>query len=252
MPFPTVPALLLLTPLALAVTSGVRAAEHYEGLAYDKQNGRLLYRESHWLLPGERVVLYRCPNGEPFARKRVLGNGVAPDFELVDGRDGYREGVRTRAGAREVYSRASSRAIEQRKSLPAQANQVIDAGFDAYVRQQWDATTQSRKRKIAFLIPSRLQSMDFTLNAMPPSAGYQRFGLALDAWYGGIVPSMTVTYSARDRRLVRFEGIGNIRTQAGKYPAVRIEFPLDPHGPASAADLSNARNAPLVRSCGSA
>lgn len=251
MPRLSAPALLLLMPMALAVAGDARGIEHYEGQAYEKKSGRLLYRESHWVQASERLVLYRCPGGQPFARKRVVGTTAAPDFELVDNRDGYREGVRTGAGGvREVFSRASSGAGERRKPLPVQANQVIDAGFDRYVRQQWDALAEPRLQHVAFLIPSRLQAMDFKLSPLPPSAGNRRFGLALDAWYGAVVPSMTVTYSDADRRLVRFEGIGNIRDDAGKYPAVRIEFPADKRSPATGNDLARAVEAPLVRSCG--
>ncbi|MGH8062938.1 MAG: hypothetical protein ACREO7_13095 [Pseudoxanthomonas sp.] len=241
---------MLLLPLALATAGQAMAIEHYEGLAYEKKSGKLLYRESHWLQEGQRLVLYRCPDGKPFARKKVLGASAAPDFELVDARDGYREGVRTRAGVREVYSRASAGVAEKSKVVPGRNNQVIDAGFDAYVRQQWDALASPDKQRIAFLIPSRLQDMDFKLSPLAGNAVCRRYALALDAWYGGVVPSLTVTYSTADRRLLRFEGIGNIRTAAGKYPTVRIEFPADKRSATNSADLAGAANAPLVRSCG--
>jgi len=241
---------MILLPLALAMARQAMAIEHYEGLAYEKKSGKLLYRESHWLQEGQRLVLYRCPDGKPFARKKVLGSSAAPDFELVDGRDGYREGVRTRAGVREVYSRAAIGAAEKIKTIPGRNNQVIDAGFDTYVRQQWDALASHDKQRIAFLVPSRLQDMDFKLSPLAGNATSRRYGLALDTWYGGVVPGLTVTYSTADRRLLRFEGIGNIRTAAGKYPTVRIEFPADKRSTATSADLAGAANAPLVRSCG--
>ena len=247
---PSFPALvpLVLSLLALSAAADCSALERYEGLAHDSKTGRLLYLESHWIESGRRLVLYRCPSGEPFARKLVMGTTAAPDFELVDGRDGYREGVRSRAGIREVYSRASESAAERRKSLPAGGDQVIDAGFDAYVRQHWDGLAKAQDKDIAFVVPSRLQSMDFVLSPLPSSAGNRKFGLALGAWYGSLLPGITVTYS-NDRRLVRFEGIGNIRTAQGKYPNVRIEFPRDRRGVATDAELAVATRMPLVRSC---
>ncbi|MEO6103071.1 MAG: hypothetical protein ABIP44_05465 [Pseudoxanthomonas sp.] len=240
---------MILLPLALSSAGKVVAIEHYEGMAYEKDSGKLLYRESHWLHDGQRLVLYRCTNGKPFARKQVMGTSAAPDFELVDGRDGYREGVRTRAGKREVYSRASASSAENSRPIKDRDNQVIDAGFDTYVRQQWDELARSHRQRIAFLVPSRLQDMDFKISPMAGNANSRRYGLALDAWYGGVVPSMTVTYSNADRSLLRFEGIGNIRTISGKYPTVRIEFPADKRSAATRADLDGAANAPLVRSC---
>lgn len=62
---------------------------------------------------------------------------------------------------------------------------------------------------------------------------------------------IAVTCSTVDPRPRRFEGIGNIRTAAGKCPTVRIGFPVDKRSAATSADLAGAANGPLTRSCGS-
>ncbi len=242
---------LLVSPGVGLCAAPARAVEYYEGLAYAKKSGELLYRESHWIQSdGRRLVLYACPGGQPFARKTVGSAAVSPDFEFIDARAGYREGVRTRDGVREVFTQASASAAEQSKPLPARADQVIDAGFDSYVRQQWDALARPNAQRIAFLVPSRLQAMDFQLRPLPSGGDTRRYKLALDAWYGGVVPHIEVTYSAADRRLLKFEGIGNIRDAAGKYQAVRIEFPSGKRGLATAADVGAAARASLVARCG--
>ncbi len=241
------------TVLLLAATTVGRAhaIEHYEGLAYAKKSGQLLYRESHWIQDGgQRLVLYRCPSGAPFARKTVRGASAAPDFEFFDARSGYREGVRTQGGVREVFTQASAGAPEQTKPVPRRNGQVIDAGFDAYVRQQWDALAKSDRQRIAFLVPSRLQAMDFQLSPVAQDKATRSYRLSLDTWYGGVFPNIVVTYSTANRQLTKFEGIGNIRDAAGKYPAVRIEFPTEKRNRATSADVSGAAQTPLVRSCG--
>ncbi len=226
------------------------AVEHYEGLAYARKSGELLYRESHWVQDkGQRLVLYRCPDGDAFARKHVASGDAAPDFELVDGRDGYREGVRTRDGVRQVYTRASSASVERSKRLPAQDGQVIDAGFDAHVRQQWEAMAEPGSRRVRFLVPSRLESMDFRIAPLASDSTTRRYRLALDAWYAGALPNITVTYANKDKRLVRFEGIGNIRDKTGDYPAVRIEFPAHTRSLSSLAEVTNAARTPLAKGC---
>ena len=244
------PRLLLL--LVSVFSMGIaEAVEHYEGLAYARKSGELLYRESHWIQDkGQRLVLYRCPDGAAFARKQVASGDVAPDFELVDGRDGYREGVRTRNGMRQVYTRTSADSVERSKRLPAQDGQVIDAGFDAHVRQQWEAMAESGSGRVRFLVPSRLESMDFRITPLASDSTTRRYRLALDAWYAGALPSITVTYANKDKRLVRFEGIGNIRDDAGGYPAVRIEFPAHKRSMSSLAEVTNAARTPLVKGCG--
>ena len=74
---------MILLPLALAMARQAMAIEHYEGLAYEKKSGKLLYRESHWLQEGQRLVLYRCPDGKPFARKKVLGSSAASTSAVI-------------------------------------------------------------------------------------------------------------------------------------------------------------------------
>lgn len=240
-----------LAPVLFMACSTATAMEHYEGLAYAKGTERLLYREQHWLLKegSERLVVYRCLGGEAFARKHVAGKGAAPDFEFFDARSGYVEGVRSRGGRREVFTRASSGAPEQRSALMPGAVQIIDAGFDSFVRQQWNALAPPTATRVSFLVPSRLQPMDFRLIPSDGKAGSRSFRLSLDTWYGRALPGMSVMYSARGSRLLQYEGIGNIRDDAGKYPTVRIEFPAKLHRVASNAEVTIAASTPLAASC---
>jgi len=240
-----------LAPMLLMACSTAAATVHYEGFAYAKGTQRLLYREQHWLLKegAERLVVYRCPGGEAFARKRVSGKGATPDFEFFDARNGYVEGVRSRGGRREVFTRASSGAPEQSSALTPGDVQIIDAGFDSFVRQQWDALTPPNATRVSFLVPSRLQPMGFRLSPSDGKAGSRRYRLSLDTWYGRALPGMSVVYSARGSRLLQYEGIGNIRDDAGTYPTVRIEFPPERHRVASGAEVAIAASTPLAASC---
>jgi len=232
--------------LAFAAPAG--ALEYYEGVAVARNGGQLLYRESHWIdAHGGRLVLYRCPGGAAFARKRVATPGPAPDFELFDARHGYREGVRTDGGAREVFRQQGADAREHRQPLPSGAG-IIDAGFDAYIREHWDELAQPRR--VGVLLPSRLRTMDVRLGALAsPHADTRRYQLSLDAWYGAALPTLVATYSVADRRLLRFEGIGNIRDAEGRYPAVRIDFPARTRRVAAPAEWKAADAMALVARC---
>ncbi|SEL07384.1 hypothetical protein SAMN05428989_1370 [Pseudoxanthomonas sp. GM95] len=240
-----------LIALALALSSAAASAApaitHYEGVAY-AASGSVLYKESHWIGDGgARTVLYRCPNGQPFARKQVSDGSAAPDFELVDARAHYREGVRGQGGAREVFSSEGGK--EQAKALKTQAAQVIDAGFDSYVRKHWDGLVNGQDTQIAFLVPLRQGNLDLRIQPMASKDQTHQFKLALDAWYGAIAPSITVTYDNASHRLMRFEGVGNIRDAKGSYPKVRIEFPADAVGTATPAQMQDAGTMPLVNRC---
>ncbi|HEY5972270.1 MAG TPA: hypothetical protein VIT22_09895 [Pseudoxanthomonas sp.] len=219
--------------LLVAGTSPALAVDRYEGLAYGLGGDTLAYREIHWRYEDSgipsRLVLYRCPNGPAFARKRVQDrpNATAPDFEFIDGRDGYREGLRKSEGSREVFWQERSDAAVRRKALAVTPQTIVDAGFDAMVRAHWDQLAAGTPLSARFLLPSSLATLPVKLHAVPDGArpGEIEFELRLDAWYGFAAPDTRVSYRVRDRWLSRFEGVGTIRDTRGRHRPVRIEFP---------------------------
>lgn len=245
----------------LLAPSAALALDRYEGSAFSVRDGSLLYRETHWRYQDRgrpaRLVIYSCPDGTPFARKQVWTGQQpsAPDFEFVDARDGYREGVRRTGGRREVHVQATTRATPRSRAFETPANAVIDAGFDAFVRAQWPALARGDKVTAKFLLPSRQAFLGVGIRQVDAGAAATavpdqvRLRMSLDAWYGFAVPETTLTYLARDRWLRRFEGIGTIRDAKGRNQQVRIEFPQRPSTGVTPAQLAAALAVPLQRQC---
>lgn len=243
-----------------AAPVGARASVHLQdALAHARDGGALLYRESHWQYRqgdmARRLVLYRCPDGRAFARKTVVERGAphAPDFDFEDARDGYREGVRSTPAGRWVYVRPRAGAPMRERRVDVPPNGVIDAGFDASVRQHWGRLRAGRELAQPFLVPSR---MDFIPVRVRPGAAVdwrgmpaQRMTMRLDRWYGFAAPAIELTYALADRRLLEFAGIASIRDAKGDHQDVRITFPQAPVL-ADAGKLQQALAAPLVRDCG--
>ncbi|MGN6579614.1 MAG: hypothetical protein ACTHJ1_06460 [Bordetella sp.] len=235
------------------------AAQHYVGMAYASAGDTLLYSEEHWITRNargeQRVVLYRCPNGNPFARKRLHGgiDDPTPDFDFHDRRDGYREGVTGGDGERQVYVQRDRSAPRQAAPLAVPRNAVVDAGFDAYLRGRWNALGEGKGTHIAFLVPSRLDYLHLKIHPRDGQDGgraVRKFRLSLDAWYGFAAPSIEVVYSKDDHRLLRFAGVSNIRDDRGRTQQVRIEFPADKqYPPPSSAQIERAATEPLVQRC---
>lgn len=235
------------------------AADRYEGLAYAKAGGRLVYRELHWRYEEQgsaaRLVVYRCPDGTPFARKRLRMTGEAstPEFDFVDGRDGYREGVRGDGNRREVFVQAGADAGTQRRTLQIRPDSVVDAGFDALIRTRWDDLLAGHSVDAAFLLPSRFDFLDVSIRKLAPAGAGDalvRLRMELDAWYGFAAPQTDLAYRASDRWLLRFEGIGSIRDARGRNQAVRIEFPPGLHAATvDRAEVDAALALPLTGQC---
>lgn len=242
--------------VALCLPRAWAAGAYYEGLATAAADGRPLYRESHWLQRDgaglRRITLFRCvDDGRAFAR-RIVDEGpgaAAPDFAFEDARDGYREGVRSRAGRRFVYTRPAD-GEERSRAIEVPPGAAIDAGFDARVRELWPLLAAGRAASVPFLIPSRQAFYRFRAEprpAQPAGAGELRLRLRLDAWYGFAAPDIELAYDRSTRRLRSFAGISTIRDHAGAYRKVRIVFPATTAAPDM--DAAAALRTPLSGRC---
>lgn len=236
---------------------------HYEGTAYAAGDGHIVYKEEHFRFDDAngvrtRLVLYRCPSGEPFARKWVRDSpsDEAPDFELLDARSGYREGVRSSARGREAFVQSNRESPLRTTLLPERANPVIDAGFDAFVSDHWSELGDPGKGRMAFVVPSRLGYLAMRIKSAATATldgePVVRVRLGVDAWFGFIAPTIDITYASSDHTVRRFEGIGNILDASGKRQDVRIEFPPAGILPApTSRDIDRAAALPLSNGCAS-
>ena len=245
------PALLATLPLAAFASSSV---VHDRAEVRQLGTGRLLYRESHYLpgdSPGERWVLYLCPDGTPFARKRVTASTqpMAPNFRLEDGRDGYREGVRGGDGQRVVYA---GNGAGDARALPLPIDGVIDAGFDEAIRRHWDALQRGEAVSLRFLVPSRKQFFPVRVQRVDTGEGTRPRTMALRmrlaTWFGFAVPDVQLVYRIEDRRLLVFSGTGNVGDARNRYPQVRIAFSPRPET-ASTDELARMQREPLSGRC---
>jgi hypothetical protein len=244
----------------MTVAAPTLAGSFYKGYAYTDDH-RLLYTESHWLYAdngvNHRLVIYACPDGQAFGRKWVdtAPGAATPDVDMLDGRWGYREGVRTRAGQREVYSQANSNSPEKRAPIGSPKNGVIDAGFDAFVRQHWDEL-DAGVAPLPFLVPSELRFVDFSAKKLrdEQSGGHdvRWFRLKLDGWYGFALPHIDVAYDTQNHELFEYRGLSNIRGNGNHNLDVIIQFPPQEHrGDLGSSDVERAAAMPLTGRCAS-
>ena len=247
-------AALALAILATASPTHADVLRYEEGIARDPKSASELYREQHWIRsdgqrPVERVVLYRCPNGTAFGRKRIdyRDSATAPAFAFDDRRSGYREGLRQGATPT-LFLRPKAGVPEQSAALDGRTL-VADAGFDEFIRRHWMPLTAGKALPLAFAVPSRLRSMGFSVSrAGTASIGGEKawvFRLKLGGLLGMVAPSIDVSYGQLSRRLLRFEGLSNLRDDAGaKLLLARIDFPVQARA-ASESQWQAALAAPL-------
>lgn len=228
---------LLAGVLALAPLPALAALGFQEAAARDPDTGELLYTEQHLLRHEDqqlrqRLVLYRCADGTAFARKRVdyAASALAPSFHFEDARTGYREGLRRDGGTRELWVQAAPEESERSAALEAGPRLVADAGFDEFIRGQWQSLLAGKAVPLEFAVPARLDSYDFTVRrrGSTTSAGEpaEVFRLRLGGLLGLLAPHIDVAYGRDSRRLLWFEGLSNLRGDDGDDQLqARIEFP---------------------------
>jgi len=223
--------LLLTTCAFVSVNAEVRERIGY---AYDKQTGNLIYSETHrevmenGRLVGDTVI-YRDADGNVFAEKYInfRKNLVMPDFHLVNADNGHVEGARASDEQFKIHFRAPSDTGIRQASVMAPSNGIVDAGFDRFIEQHWDALVSGKTLEREFLIPSQLEFYTFEIEkGRERPAGEYVFKLHIKSGFLKLfVSPVLVHYDARTRQLLRYEGISNIRNEDGENFEVRIEFP---------------------------
>lgn len=208
----------------------------YQGEARAPDDGRLLYEEHHYLRtengqPSERIVLYRCPSGEAFARKTVAYGEppYAPQFRMDDARFAYSEGFERGRIAGEAFVQRGADDPLQKEAVTLGESLVVDAGFDEFVRQHWAELQAGESVALRFLVPSRLAAYGFKLQKQGSETLYGEpasvFRLALTGLFGWFADAIDVSYRDSDRRLMRFVGLSNIRATPEENLIADIGFP---------------------------
>jgi hypothetical protein len=254
-----------LLPLLLLVSMNALGDQNfraYRGTANQLASGKFLYQEQHWLRfvgakLAERVVLYQCANGQAFGRKimRVSTNAQVPEFDLIDQRTGYKEGIKRAAKGFEVYTQLNRGKPQKAETIEATAQRLVaDAGFDEFVRANWNALLARESVKLNFVVPGELDYIGFKLNWQAKTTidgePAQVFELAPSGLLGWIVDGIEVTYTDRERRLARFAGLSNLRDLQSKNYEVDIRFPLaNANELADATQFTVAKTQALVTTC---
>jgi hypothetical protein len=252
--------LLISLVVSFIAAQALAADRSFTGYARSLDGNRLLYVESHSVSDsgsaGEtRVVLYRCADGAPpFARKQLdyASDRLAPAFEFEDARSGFSEGLRRDARGLEVFERAGANARLRSEMLSRAGALVADAGFDEYVRDRWDQLLKGGSAEVPFLVPSRLDSVNFKVRKVADATidgeAASVFRLSVAGPLGWFLPDIDVSYRTRDKRLMRYRGITNIRDAGGQMLSAQIDFPETARSE-GAVDLAALRALPLVNRC---
>ena len=228
------PAIALLGFFGSLSSVGADELRERTGHAYDTRSGALIYTEHHqeWWKDGRILrdtVTYRSPDDIIIAEKHVdFRNGEhAPDFLLRNVVTGHSEAARQASEMLSVRFQEATGQPERTELLHRPEDAIVDAGFDRFIESNWEALTRGEVFIRPFLVPSRLEFMDFQIRRIDGGGDGERvtFNLSIDsALLQLFVPSITVVYDTSRRTLVAYHGISNMRDTEGGNMEVKIRF----------------------------
>lgn len=228
--------------LALAGSLGAADIGASVGEAYDLESGELLYRETHCVSADgyDHRVIYEDAGGKLIARKLLdySTGSTTPSFvqHNLYSNESVEVSLQRGAVSMAVIDNDSHDRIRPAVAQPSAALPVvIDAGFDAFVRQRWDELLPDGS--LEFQFPYAHRSSLVELRVQPRSCSYatrsdQCFRLDLANWFFRmLVNPIELGYDADTRRLVRYRGLSNIGDGNGNGLVVDIRYSYDDSAP---------------------
>ncbi len=232
----------------------VETRQSYSASAFALDSDELLYVERHvetWRQGrlAEREVRYEDPAGELIAEKLVRygESPEAPSFEMTHFRLGLREGAEVGGEEVELFSGPATRR-QQARTVPKPAGAVIDAGFDAFMRENFADIVEGERLEFDFAVPAIGRFFKFRLVPegrleyegtrallvkMKPASRLLRL----------VVDPIDLVYGL-DGRLLEFRGLANVSDPDGDRYKARIVFEYPDEDRPSAVATVAARPAP--------
>ena len=222
----------LFTFLFSAVSMAEAPFSNVVGSAYSLKTGELLYRETHKPLSDETYrVEYSEPNGTVFGHKILdfSQSALTPSFSQVNDRNGEKIDVTQTNNTLHVTYQEDSATDAKKDSVKLVAGMIVDAGFDAFIKQYWDALEAGNQMDIEYLVPSKQTTFTFRFSQAACVQGTQKgaecFSLEPVSWFVKLaVDPIIVAYEPVQKRLLRFTGRANICDSQGKYHSVDIQY----------------------------
>ncbi|SFR45593.1 hypothetical protein SAMN05216203_0467 [Marinobacter daqiaonensis] len=228
-------------PLALLLVSvtGARAADFaFEGTARDQQ-GEVIYQERHrvsgsckegsWR-PGSQKVDYIRPDGDsPFAKKSLTYPDTLIRPEVDFRQPDFNETLEVTFGDQQEVARVEwslGNGEAERWKLEVTPRLVVDAGFDHFIRANWDTLREGGSVEFRFLAPTRGEAYDFVAEPDPDPLDGARHAFRIKPsgfLMGMLVDPIRLGYDEQGF-LTHYSGLGNIRRNQEENYVVDLRY----------------------------
>ena len=206
--------------------------EVFKGVAIEAESKSTIYKEDHQVeyngnLVKKVVTTYTAPDGKEIARLTSIfnGNPQLPNTEFIDKRTGIKE-ITTLKGDEYHITTISSKGKKKEGSLDVKNNLVCGQGYHNFIIANMDSFKVGETRELRFIIPSMRDYFTFDLTYLGPlnkeKPDEVTFRLDITNWILKMfADKIQVTYSKKDKVLLRYEGLTNLKNDKGdQYDAI--------------------------------
>ncbi len=220
----------LLLVAATVSGCGYEGAVFAQGFASKPETGELVYCEYHLPADGDRrTVLYYAPQGVRIGEKQIVGiERSTPEVMQRDFRHGEERKVSRGTNVLEMSYRETGEGAYENAVVPDDAVDVVDAGFDVFIRRHWRGLISGQTVTFRFALPPHGRAVTLRAQRVPCAAQWMdalciKVDLAqpLLRLFAG---ALNLIYDRPGRRLRVFEGISNLLDEQGSSQRVRIEY----------------------------
>lgn len=219
---PSLKCLIAIAALIIATTASA-TVQHTIGLARDSDNQSLRYIEHHqYFEDGRHLISYYSPDQELIATKRLQYGEQPQQPTLVQQNLVEQTEITMRPADGHVAVTRRTPDEQETLELPLSPDTVIDAAFDAYVRDAWDDITADSPARVDFAIAGQSRTLPMTIRR--ESDNTRHFSVKPSNWFlRQIIPPIKLEYDS-NQRLSRYRGLSNIKSSEGGSGPVTIDF----------------------------
>lgn len=220
---------------ALQSATADQSFDHVVGEAFGLRSADLLYRETHCGTHNKlaREVIYQHRDGSLIAHKMLdySSGHITPSF--VQHNILAKEKIKVTFDQEELsmhVTGSSNRALKSSHLVTDLATNpiVIDAGFDGFIRDNWNKLVSGEVQEFQFPLASRSRLISLRVKASACSYKTetdQCFNLELSNWFFRMLAApIELGYDPGMSRLTRYRGLSNIEDERGNGQVVDIRY----------------------------
>ena len=199
--------------------------------------GDLLYKEFHRMGAAQHQVDYQKPDGKWLAHKQISYDDMAGivSFELEYPETKRREVVKASGGAVDVDIKSRQNTVEHQ--LKYRSGDVIDAGFDRLIKENWNRVEKGEAFDIRFLLFRRGSWMDMKVRPADLERCRQKYDADMSHCLSirpdsvllrMLVPTLLLGYN-RQKQLMLYIGPSNLKLEQRKPSSLVITYQYPAH-----------------------